>query len=175
MKVPTQANHFAKAELALASKPEEVAGAVRETSAVKKTMESSATLTDRDRVLTLFHADGESLELKDNRLKAKSQSDFCRRLTYLFLYAHELHGRLTTTYDDLRRIHQVAKVWDANTRTWLAKRVGFTVDAENRYKLNAPGREDAIKALNEALNPNVQDDWNPDKKIPRKLAPRKKA
>jgi hypothetical protein len=130
---------------------------------------------DKDRALRLFSANGEVLELKDNRLKAKSQSDFVRKLTYLFLYAHELHGRPSTSYEDLRAVHQTAKVWDANSRTWLAKRVGFTTDSENRYKLNTPGKEDAIKALNDALNPDIQDEWNPDKKVPRKLTPRKKA
>jgi hypothetical protein len=130
---------------------------------------------DKERVLRLFSANGEVLELKDNRLKAKSQSDFVRKLTYLFLYAHELHGRPLTSHDDLRAVQQTAKVWDANTRKWLAKRVGFTADSENRYKLNTPGKEDAIKALNDALNPEIQDEWNPDKKVPRKLTPRKKA
>lgn len=130
---------------------------------------------DKERVLRLFSANGEVLELKDNRLKSKSQSDFLRKLTYLFLYAHELHGRPSTSYEDLRTVHQTAKVWDANTRTWLAKRVGFTVDSENRYKLNTPGKEDAIKALNDALNPEIQDEWNPDRKVPPKLTPRKKA
>jgi hypothetical protein len=129
---------------------------------------------EQERVLKLFQPNGELLELKDNRLKAKSQSDFVRRLTYLVLYAHELHGRACTSYDALRTIEQAAKVWDANTRAWLAKRVGFTADGENNLKLTAPGREDAIKALNEALDPEIQDEWNPDKKVPRKLGPRKK-
>jgi len=130
---------------------------------------------DKERILTLFQRNGDALELKDNRLKAKNQSDFVKRLTYLFLYAHELHGRPTATYDALRTVEQVAKVWDANTRTWLAKKVGFTMDGEKNLKLNTPGREDAIKALNDALNQELQDDWNPDRKIPQKRAPRKKA
>lgn len=130
---------------------------------------------DKDRILRLFHSEGEALELKDNRLKAKNQSDFVRKLTYLFLYAHELHGRPTASYDALRTVEQVAKVWDANTRFWLAKKVGFNMDGEKNLKLTAPGREDAIKALNEALDPEIPDEWNPDKKIPRKLGPRKKA
>lgn len=129
---------------------------------------------DINRIAKIFAANGEALELTDNRLKAKNQSDFVRRLTYLFLYAHELNGRQSENYDNLRTILQVAKVWDANTRTWLAKRNGFTVDPDNRFKLNAPGREAAIAALNDALNPEVVDDWNPDKKVPRKVAPRKK-
>jgi hypothetical protein len=130
--------------------------------------------SDKDRILRLFHLDGDTLELKDNRLKAKSQSDFIRRLTYLFLYANELHGHSSVSYDSLRVVQQVAKVWDANTRTWLAKKVGFHMDNEKNLKLTAPGREDAIKALNEALDSEVQDEWNPDKKVPRKLGPRKK-
>jgi hypothetical protein len=130
---------------------------------------------DKERILKLFQPNGEILELKDNRLKAKNQSDFVRRLTYLFLYAHELHGRPTATYEALRTVEQVAKVWDANTRVWLAKKVGFTMDGEKNLKLNTPGREDAIKALNDALNQELPDDWNPDRKVPQRRAARKKA
>jgi hypothetical protein len=129
---------------------------------------------NKDRILKLFHSEGETLELKDNRLKAKNQSDFVRRLTYLFLYAHELHNRPTASYDALRIVEQGAKVWDANTRFWLGKKVGFTMDGEKNLKLTAPGRDQAIKALDEALDTAVQDEWNPDKKVPRKLGPRKK-
>ena len=125
--------------------------------------------------MKLFHADGDTLELKDNRLKAKSQSDFVRKLTYLFLYAHELHGHPTATYDALRAVAGVAKVWDTNARSWLKKQVGFTMADEGNLKLNIPGREYAVKALNDALNQEIQGDWNPDKKTPQKRASRKKA
>lgn len=132
---------------------------------------------DRSRILRLFHANDDALELTDNRLKAKSGSDFLRRLTYLFLYAHELHGRRSVPYEQLRTILRSAKAWDGsgNAQRWIAKRVGLAEDGEDRLKLTAKGREDAVKALNEALDSNIQDDWNPDKKVPRKLGPRKKA
>jgi hypothetical protein len=161
--------------LALPAPPTPPNGGAEHPEVVSPASNAGPVADDKEQVLRLFSANGEGLELKDNRLKAKSQSDFVRKLTYLFLYAHELHGRPSTSYEDLRAVHQTAKVWDANTRTWLAKRVGFTVDAEKAYKLNTPGKEDAIKALNDALNPDIQDEWNPDKKIPRKLTPRKKA
>jgi hypothetical protein len=169
-KTPIAAVPFTKTNLALPTKPPEA------TDLIAPNGDGSATPIDnRGRILKLFHPDGDGFELRDNRLKAKSQSDYCRRLTYLFLYAHELHGRPSTAYEDLRKIQQVAKVWDANIRFWLAKKVGFTVDAENRLKLNATGHEDAVKALNDALNPDLPDEWNPDKKVVQKRGPRKKS
>ena len=42
-------------------------------------------------------------------------------------------------------------------------------------RLTATGREEAKKTLTDALNPNVPDDWNPDKKPMRNAGSKKKA
>ena len=50
------------------------------------TRESSTTpVTDKNRILKFFAANGEMLELTDNRLKTTTAADYCRRLTYLFV------------------------------------------------------------------------------------------
>jgi hypothetical protein len=120
--------------------------------------------TNRDRVLNIFSFNGETLELTDNRLKATSAADYYRRLTYLFLYAHELHGRTATPKADLINVLKAAKVYDSNCRTWLKQKIGFTLDTEERLKLIAGAREQAVKTLDEARDPNVPDVWNPDNK-----------
>lgn len=124
---------------------------------------------------TFFTDDGEKLELIDNRLKASNQADYVRRLTVLFLYAHESHGRLSTREEDVKAILKENKVWDrsANAAKWLKKRIGISDTGEDRLKLTAPGREEAKKALTEALDPNVQDAWNPDKQGSKTRASRK--
>jgi hypothetical protein len=171
-KAPITAVPFTKTNLALPIAPQKPADLI---APLANGNAPATPIDNKERILKLFHPDGDGFELRDNRLKAKSQSDYYRRLTYLFLYAHELHGRPSTAYDDVRKIEQVAKVWDTNTRFWLGKKVGFTVDAENRLKLNATGREDAVKALDDALNPDLPDQWNPDKKVVQKRKPRKKS
>lgn len=74
---------------------------------------------DKDRVLNLFQVSGESFELHDNRLKAKSGLDFVRRATYLFLYTNELQGKNSASNAEIKTMFQKAKCWDANTRAWL--------------------------------------------------------
>lgn len=117
---------------------------------------------DKERMLKIFAENGEKLELRDIRLKAKNGAEYHRRLTYLFLYAHELLGRSTTPRSELTTIFNEAKVMNSNSRTWLGKRVGFTVDPDGRTKLREGAREEAVKFLDEIGDPNIEDEWNPD-------------
>lgn len=147
----------------------------RQHQTVSETSAAQNPLTDKERILRIFNVNGETLELTDNRLKATTAADYYRRLTYLFLYAHELHGRSSTARSELVTVLKEAKVYDPNCRTWLKQRKGFTVDGEDRLKLIAGSREQAIKALDEALDGNIQDGWNPDNRTAKPRGPRKKA
>jgi hypothetical protein len=139
------------------------------------TPSAGQTTPDLARISQIFRANGETLELIEHRLKAKSGMDYVRRLTYLFLYAHELHGRNWTPRDAVIAVLKEGKIWDSNASHWLNKKQGFRADAEGeRLQLIQSGRDDAKKALGEACDPNVTDDWNPDKKVPVKRSPRKK-
>jgi hypothetical protein len=129
---------------------------------------------EKERILKILSVNGETLELTDNRLKATTAADYYRRLTYLVLYAHELHGRAVTPRAAVVAILKEAKVYDTNCRTWLTKKNGFTVDSDDRFKLIAGAREQAIKALDDALNPTLTDEWHPDNKPTKTRAPRKK-
>jgi hypothetical protein len=133
------------------------------------------TPSDKARLLKIFTVKDDTFELHDNRLKAKTAADYLRRLTYLFLYAHDCHGRTSAPEAELMTVLRTAKAIDrsGNSYRWLKKRVGFVNDGEDRIKLTAPGREEAKKALNEALDPKVEDGWNPDKNQPKKRGPRK--
>ena len=125
-------------------------------------------------IARLFRATGDTLELIEHRLKAKSGMDYVRRLTYLFLFAHELHGRAWVPQAQVFAILKEGKVMDANARFWVKKKNGFRIDGEDRFQLLEAGRDDAKKALADAIDSNIQDDWNPDKKTAQKRGPRKK-
>lgn len=118
--------------------------------------------SERTKILKLFSLNGNSLELIDNRLKAKSCADYYRRLTYLTIYAYECQGRLAS-WEDLLKILKKGKVWNANSRSWLSKKAGYARDDEDRLKLIVGAREEAQKILSEALDPNIDDKWNPDR------------
>jgi len=124
----------------------------------------------------VFTLKGQSFELSDNRLKAVSARDYVRRLTYLFIYAHEVYGHPHPTEASVRAILQSAKSWDAsgNANTWLKKRIGIADENEDQLKLTAPGREGAIATLKDAHDTNVADTWNPDKSAPKQRGTRKK-
>lgn len=134
----------------------------------------AAETDDKLRAAKLFRENGQTLNLIDRRLKAKSGQDFVKRLTCLFLYAHELHGRFQVPRADVIAVLKEGKIWDSNASTWLNKKIGFKADTEDRFELLGEGRDDAKKYLIEALDPNVQDEWSPDKKGTAKRAPRKK-
>jgi hypothetical protein len=139
---------------------------------VQKTPQS----VEKEKLLNVFTINGETLELADNRLKAKSAADYYKRLTYLFIYAQDLLlGHTLTPKNELLVVLKEAKVYDANCRFWLKQKKGFTVDSEDRMKLIAGAREHAAKALDEILDTNIVDDWNPDTKAAKPRAAKKKA
>ena len=121
----------------------------------------------------LFRENGQTLNLIDRRLKAKNGQDYTRRLTYLFLYAHELCGRFSVARPDVIVVLKEGKIWDSNASTWLNKKIGFKLDGEDRAELLGEARDEAKKYLVEAIDPNIPDEWGPDK-VPTKRAPRKK-
>jgi hypothetical protein len=128
-------------------------------------------------VLKFFRPNDDELELIENRLKAKTGMDFVRRLTYFFLYAHELHGHLSVSKKSIIAILKDGKVWDPNASKWLAGKKGLR-DAnegdEERMQLIGPSRDEAKKVLLDALDADIKDEWNPDTKIKQKRASRKK-
>jgi hypothetical protein len=132
---------------------------------------------DSQRIHSILVPNGETFEVADNRVKAKNYSDYTRRMTYLYLYAHECSGRTSALDTDLRAFLKSAKAMDGsgNAARWLAKHVGYSKDGDDRVKLNVKGREEAKKALSDALDPNVPDAWNPDSHQPRKRGKNKKA
>jgi hypothetical protein len=130
---------------------------------------------EKERLLKIFTVAGEIIELAENRLKAKSAADYYKRLTYLFIYAQEiLLGRSSAPKGELMAVLTAAKVNNGNCRFWLGKKNGFTVDSEDRMKLIAGAKEQAIKTIDEMLDSNVPDEWNPDTRIVKARAPRKK-
>ena len=134
------------------------------------------TAAEKLKLRKIFLCKCQSFELSDNRLKADSARDYVRRLTYLFIYAHEVYGHPHPTEASVRAILQSAKSWDAsgNANTWLKKRIGIAVENEDQLKLTAPGREGAIATLKDALDANIADSWNPDKSAPKQRNARKK-
>jgi len=130
---------------------------------------------ERERVLKVFTLEGETLELSENRLKAKSAADYYKRLTYLFIYAQEVVlARTSAPKAELIEVLKAAKVYDANCRFWLKQKKGFTVDNEDRMKLIAGAKEQAKQVITDTLDSNVADGWNPDTKSVKARGPRKK-
>lgn len=136
----------------------------------------SSSSPDRARMHNILTPNGDDFEVADNRVKAKNYADYTRRMTYLYLYAHECSGRASALDTDLRAFLKSAKAMDSsgNATRWLAKHIGYAKDGEDRVKLVVKGREEAKKALNDALDPNVPDAWNPDSHQPKKRGGKKK-
>jgi hypothetical protein len=118
--------------------------------------------SDEARLRHIFEHQGEDLRLEEDDLKAVSLQDYARRLTYLFLYAHELEGRKPLAYDALKKILETAKVWDPNTRYAVQHKLALEIQ-DNTIRLKKAGRTSAIQALDEILNPNhPSPGWTPE-------------
>jgi hypothetical protein len=117
---------------------------------------------DEERIRNIFEPDGEDFKLEENRLKADSRLDYARRLTYLFIYAHELAGRKPIRLDLVKKILETSKVWDTNTRYLLRHKIAVEVEGDT-IRLKKEGREKAVQALDEILDTAHPDaGWTPE-------------
>jgi hypothetical protein len=120
--------------------------------------------TDQQRLHQIFEYDGEEIRLQEDDLKAESGQDYARRLTYLFLLAHETEGRKPIAYESLKRILDTAKIWDNNTRHALTHKMAVEIEG-TMVRLKGAGRKQALTALDEILNPsNTTPGWTPENK-----------
>ncbi|MEO6029945.1 MAG: hypothetical protein ABIR79_24020 [Candidatus Binatia bacterium] len=121
-----------------------------------------ASSTDVERIRQVFEVEGDGFRLEEHRLKADSRLEYARRLTYLFIYAHELAGRRPIPITTVRQMLDACKVLDANTRHELARKMAVEIDGEG-VRLKREGRERAIAALDQILDSSVADPgWTPE-------------
>lgn len=117
---------------------------------------------DAQRIKEIFEIDGEDIRLEEHRLKADSRLEYARRLTYLFIYSQELAGKKPVPYASVKKILEASKVLDANTRHELSHKMAVEIDGD-AIRLKKEGREKAVQALNEILDPNHPDPgWTPE-------------
>jgi hypothetical protein len=117
---------------------------------------------DSERIGSIFEPDGEDFKLEENRLKADSRLDYARRLTYLFIYAHERAGRKPIRFDLVKKILETSKVWDSNTSHLLRYKMAVEIEGDT-IRLKKEGREKAVLALDEILDAALPDvGWTPE-------------
>ncbi len=126
---------------------------------IQHTLASAESRTDAEKLRQIFRYNGDQLRLTETRLKANSKLDAARRLTYLFLYAHELEGRHEIPRKVLKEELKKAGYYDSNAVNWINKSPDLFRE-EDRVGLQKPGREEAQKVLAQVLDPNIQSKWS---------------
>jgi hypothetical protein len=117
---------------------------------------------DRQRLREIFELVDDDFRLEEDDLKADSCLEYARRLTYLYIYAHELEGRKPIPYANVKKILQAAKVLDTNTRRELANKMAVEI-GDDSIRLKKGGRQKAIEALDQILDPNhTTPGWTPE-------------
>ncbi len=117
---------------------------------------------DAERMREIFEINGDEIRLEEHRLKADSRLEYARRITYLFIYAQELAGKRPISYASVKKLLDASKVLDTNTRHELAHKMAVEIDGDT-IRLKKEGREKAVQALDEILNPNHPDPgWTPE-------------
>lgn len=120
-----------------------------------------AAATDVQNLKQIFRLSGEKLQLEENHLKATSQLDYARRLTFLFLYAQQqLRSIEHTPRADLTAILTEEKVYDGNTRNWINNSDDLKVEGDT-VRLVAEGRRLAKKYLSEVVDDSIEKGWMP--------------
>lgn len=107
--------------------------------------------SDEERLGQIFRLRNEQLHLDEPDIKAGSKKDYARRLTYLFLYAHEKRGNDSIPRSALTAILDENSVNDGNTRYWISKNSSLVSEGDN-IRLNNAGRREAQAALNDVFD-----------------------
>jgi hypothetical protein len=116
--------------------------------------------TDLEVLHRIFRVAGDNkLKLRDSRLKQSNKGDYVKRLTALFLLAHELEGREEVPRTDLNAALSDAKIYDSNARTWMRETDHLERDGDS-VRLALPGRDFAQKVLQEYTDPNIETKWS---------------
>ncbi|HEU4322404.1 MAG TPA: zinc ribbon domain-containing protein [Roseiflexaceae bacterium] len=106
----------------------------------------------------IFRYEGDILRLDETRLKAKSKKDAVRRVTFLFLYAHDLEGRHEVERKLLNNVLREAALLDNNAMSWIPKAPELLVNG-GMVSIRITGKEEARNFLREINDPNISNDW----------------
>jgi hypothetical protein len=121
--------------------------------------------SDEDRLGQIFRLRNEQLHLDEPDLKAGSKKDYARRLTHLFLYAHEKRGTESVPRSTLSAILDENSVNDGNTRYWISKNSTLVSEGDS-IRLNNAGRREAQAALNDLFDPTkTEKGWLPGENV----------
>lgn len=104
----------------------------------------------------VFRVEGDHLVLYDHRLKQTSQLDFAKRLSILFLYAHQLQGNHLVARTALNAILTQEKVNDGNTRHWLAKAGEVQIREDGQVELRPAGVDKAKLFLSQIADATIE-------------------
>lgn len=126
---------------------------------IQHSLASAESRTDAEKLRQIFRYNGDQLRLSEPRLKVNNKLDAARRLTYLFLYAHELEGRHEIQRKVLKEELKKAGYYDSNAGNWINKSLDLFRE-EDRVGLQKSGREEAQKVLAQVLDPNIQNNWS---------------
>ena len=122
----------------------------------------------------IFKVRGGRLVLDKSELKASSQIDHVRRLTYLYLLAKEEVGDSPTPRDEVNTFWKELGLYDPNSRRFLAND-SYIRHSDGLLELTGDGREQARMYAAEAVDPEVPSRWSPQRKSPRKPRGRQSA
>ncbi len=122
------------------------------------TLASAEFRADAEKLRQIFRYNGEQLRLMETRLKANGKLDAARRLTYLFLYAHELEGRSEIPRLVLNEELKKAGVHNPHAVSWISNSSDLFRE-DDKVGLQKSGREEAQKILMEVLDSNIPNKW----------------
>jgi len=130
------------------------------------TVESAKDIeTTQGKIREIFRFDNEQgPRLMNPELKANSKTDFIRRLTYIYIYAHETIGNDLVARDNLNQELKYCNVYGGSARTVISDDDGLEREKEDgetkRVGLNMIGKRRALEILEEIQDPSCEGNWS---------------
>ncbi len=118
--------------------------------------------SDQQKLHQVFYYKGNQLILDNYNLKAKTQLDAARRAVFLFLYAHGLEGRKLVSREDINAMLKDIGLLDSNVSNWISTTPDLAQENDGdkpMFRLRINGHNEAVKILDEVLDPNVKEEW----------------
>lgn len=112
------------------------------------------------RISKLISFDGENFRLEEPRLKAQGKLDYAKRLSCLFVFAHETLGKRTVTRSALNALLKKYDLLDPHTITWITNCLELEKDGDD-IRLIRPGRDLVNLVLDQIEDSEKDVGWLP--------------
>jgi len=130
-------------------------GEIRDTTPTPEHAHSEEGIDGNSSLRKIFRYEGELIKPFDTRFKGNTKIDNVKRLTFLFLYAHDLEGRPHVPRSAVTSALREANLLDSNSRSWITTSPDL-IRENGTIALRPSGREQISRIMADIENPEIE-------------------